>query len=803
MANIHLVGNAHLDPVFLWRWQDGYKEVHATFRSALDRMYDFPDYKFTSACAVYYQWIEELDPKMFEEIRKRVKEGRWCITGGWFLQPDCNMPDGESFARHALISQRYFKEKFGKIAKTGYNADSFGHNGSLPQILKKSCMDNYIFMRPMPHEKNIKENLFIWESDDGSQVCAYRIPWFYNLDLSEYDFNGTKIKRFELIKELKKIADETNTNQMAFYGVGNHGGGPTIKLIEEINKLDIPDMIYSTPDEYFENTDRTGLLVIHDELQHHARGCYSAVTSIKKDNRRCENNLIFAEKISVLAKEIAGVEYPQSELNKAWKNVLFNQFHDILCGCSIKKAYEDAAYLHGETMSITERVINRAMQSIALQINTLQGETLPSYKSHLNRRIWEHEVIGTPIIVFNPHSWQVKMPVQVYAVATKVTDENGNEIPFQIVRGDQTNADTDIYHTAFVPEIGAMGYAVYRVFVEKEGTSVFKSDIKATDKSLENNVIKVEFDELTGDISRFYDKKSGEYIVNKPCRAILLDETNCDTWAHDCDVLGHETGIFSSPQFKVIENGAIRATLRVTSTYKSSVLQRDYTISKDCDEIKVKTKVVMADKHKTLKFTFPVKNDNIIAKIPYGTITRNTPESEEFCGSWLANDKLCIANDSKYGYDTANGEVRLTVLRTAVYADHYAQKIRDDFCEHMDMGITEFTYSVFPYTDKASAEKKASLLNSPVRALVDTFHDGRLPERMSCYECENKNIIVSAVKEAEDGKDTIIRFYDMNGVDSDVNIKIFDKEINTKISHNEIKTFTTDGEELNLIEWKM
>ena len=186
MGKVHLIGNAHLDPVWLWQWQEGLMEVKATFRSALDRMNEFPDFKFTSACSAYYMWIEKSDKKMFDEIVKRVKEGRWNLVGGWFIQPDCNIPSGESFARHALISQRYFEEKFGVRANTGYNVDSFGHNGNLPQILKKSGMDNYVFMRPMPHEKNIPSDLFDWESMDGSRVRTFRIPEFYNIDQTRY-----------------------------------------------------------------------------------------------------------------------------------------------------------------------------------------------------------------------------------------------------------------------------------------------------------------------------------------------------------------------------------------------------------------------------------------------------------------------------------------------------------------------------------------------------------------------------------------------------------------------------------------
>jgi len=173
---IHLIGNAHLDPVWLWQWYDGYMEVKATFRSALDRMKEFPEFKFTSACAAYYEWIKEADPNMFQEIQERVREGRWTIAGGWYIQPDCNIPCGESFARHALFSQRFFQKEFGKKATVGYNVDSFGHNGSIPKLLKNSGMSGYIFMRPGPQEKpTIPDHLFEWESADGSAVPVFRI----------------------------------------------------------------------------------------------------------------------------------------------------------------------------------------------------------------------------------------------------------------------------------------------------------------------------------------------------------------------------------------------------------------------------------------------------------------------------------------------------------------------------------------------------------------------------------------------------------------------------------------------------
>ena len=176
---LHMIGNAHIDPVWLWQWQEGFHEVHATFRSALDRMDEYPNFVFTASSAAFYEWIELSDPAMFSEIQQRVMEGRWGITGGWWIEPDCNIPCGESFVRQGLYGQRYFREKFGIQAHTGFNVDSFGHTGTLPQILRKSGIDYYVFLRPMSHEKELPARVFWWQSGDGSRLMAFRIPFAY------------------------------------------------------------------------------------------------------------------------------------------------------------------------------------------------------------------------------------------------------------------------------------------------------------------------------------------------------------------------------------------------------------------------------------------------------------------------------------------------------------------------------------------------------------------------------------------------------------------------------------------------
>lgn len=792
MAKLYLIGNAHLDPVWLWRWQEGFSEILATYRSALDRMEEFPDYIFTSACAVYYQWIEKVDPEMFAEIQKRVEEGRWNIVGGWFLQPDCNIPSGESLARHGLISQRYFKEKFGITAKTGYNVDSFGHNASIPQILKKSGMDYYVFMRPFPEEQGRDEQVFLWESADGTQIPTYRIPQFYNVDLN----------RMEKFAEIKELAESQDMDLMLFYGVGNHGGGPTIQLLDAMQHLDIPGMLYASVEDYFQAIDKKRLPVIADELQHHARGCYSACSTVKRSNRECENNLIATEKFCSMAKHLVGTKYPKKKLDKAWKNLLFNQFHDILDGCCVKKAYEDASYLYGEIMSITEQEMHYAMQAIARKIDTLKGQQLPSYKvgNFLHWHSWESETLGAPIVVFNPHTWKVSMPVQVNMVASRMTDEQDKEIQFQIVRGDQTNENTDKWQTIFQAEVEPMGYKVYRIFVEQKNQKTFANQLQVTEHSLENSNIRVEFSPITGDINRIYDKQRQCDILKGACRAILLDETDCDTWAHNKTNLGDYAGQFKDPEFKIIEKGNVRATLRVTTRYQQSVLCRDYSIEQDGTAVKVDVKVDFHEKHKTLKFAFPAGATKTISKIPFGTITRENGLGEEPTGSWFASGKFAVANDGKYGYDTTDEEVRLTILRSAIYADHYGE--RDEFCEYMEQGIHTCSYLVYPYESNAQAERKAEELNVPLRALIDSFHPGTLPESYCGFSSDCKHSVVTAVKQAEDGDDVVVRLYEADGIGEELSMHLFGCEIKTQVAHHEIKTCRSDGTELNLIEWE-
>ncbi len=786
MKQLYLIGNSHIDPVWLWRWQDGYSEVLATWRSALDRMHEFEDFQYTSACAVYYQWVEKTDPEMFAEITARIKEGRWNVTGGWFLQPDCNIPSGESFARHALIAQRYFKEKFSLTARSGYNVDSFGHNASLPKILRASGMDRYVFMRPSESEKALGFDLFSWKSDDGSAVTAFRIPESYAI-------------RLESLSHLDSIAesiDRDGVSRMAFYGIGNHGGGPTSELIRAIIDKKLPNAVFATVDQYFDALPSTDLPVVSEELQHHARGCYSANAYVKKANRQCEENILAAERICLFANKLINHPYPKKRLQKAWKNLLFNQFHDILAGCAIESAYTDASYLFGEIMSITEQAINEALQAVCRKIDT--GDSFASTKQHVRKWVWEHDSYGTPLVVFNPHAFPVREIVTMRISASCITDETGREIPFQLTRGEQTNHNGDIYVVTFPVELPAYGYRVYRAFQEKEPTAVFQSLI-AEPHRLENDLICVDFDEKSGEITRFTDKKTGKVLDLTGMRTILTDETDCDTWAHDRRDLGEVCGEFSDPEFSVLEKGDVCAKLRVKTRYGKSTLTRDYCLTADSDEIRVYAEIDFWEEHKALKLTFPAK-DSVRCEIPYGTLERPLSTGEEPFGKWFASGDFCVANTGIYAYDSTDQEIRMTVLRGAIYADHYGT--RDDRCRFMDRGLHAFTYSLFAFQSNADAHRRAALLNMPVRTVNESFHGGSLPQTYKGFSCNAENAIVTACKQSEDGTDAVIRLFECEGSSANVQLDFMGKKIDTPLSPYAIRTLNEDGTALNFMEWE-
>lgn len=835
---IHLIGNAHLDPVWLWRWQEGLAEVKATFRSALDRMQEFPEFIFTCAGAAYYRWVEENAPDMFAEIQARVREGRWVIAGGWWVQPDCNIPSGESFVRHGLYSQRYFQDRFGVMAKVGYNVDSFGHSGMLPQILSKSGMPYYVYMRPGEEEKDLPYNLFWWESRDGSKVMTFKIPFSYShgYDGFEHDMDdlADEMMKFHatLFLErkfagLRKLAEKRGIDLMGFYGVGNHGGGPTIKNLELIRRLmdewGGDCLVHSSPNQYFEeiNAQELDIPTVREDLQHHARGCYAAHSEIKESNRRAEHAALSAEKAAALAGILLDYPYPGDRLRRAWQLIMFNQFHDILGGCSIKEAYTDARESMGEALHISAEIRNASLQRISWAIDTMGADAVAVDKER-DWQIWDLAGRGAPLVVFNPLSWLVDVPIQVNKDVAGVFDENGNPLAVQRVRGSRTNFN-DKWDTLFIGNVPAMGYRVFFIHADTAPDISIDHDVSAGTPLLENEYMALTFERETGYIKSLYDKKNSIEVFSH-CGAvpIVIDESGCDTWAHGVSSFRNEVGRFTGAEYRLLEKGPLRTRLRVTSRYHLSTLQQDFILYGDRPEIEVRVKLDWRERHRMLKLSFPVYVAYPIAtyEIPYGFIERPVNGEEEPGQQWidlsgtlgggaLPSFGLAVINDAKYSYDVKDNDIRMTVVRSPIYADHFGE--RDEYCEYMDQGVQEFKYILLPHTGdwtQSGVVKKAYELNVPPVQIIETHHKGALPLAHTGIDIAADTIIATVFKKAEDGYGYILRCYETCGIKTETNIRltVLGREWDAAFGPCEIKTFFIPGDsekpitEKNLIE---
>jgi alpha-mannosidase len=792
---LHMIGNSHIDPVWLWQWPEGYQEVRATFRSALDRMEEYPEFLFTCDSAAYYEWVEEIDPGMFGEIQTRVAEGRWEIVGGWWVEPDCNLPGGESFVRQALYSQRYFLEKFGRIATVGYNVDPFGHNAMLPQLLARSGLEAYVFMRPGPQEMRLPGSLFWWESPDGSRVLTMRLP-------HEYGSPGEDLGN-HIDKSIAQLPDQW-TEMMCLYGVGNHGGGPTRENLNSIRRLDgvgaMPRLVHSTPSRFFEhvlsNGDPGGLPVVRDDLQHHAVGCYAAHSGIKRWNRRAENLLAMAEAWSAIAAWQTDQNYDRETLARAWKNVLFNQFHDILAGTAIEPAYEEARDQLGEASAIAGRVLNHGMQSLSRRIDIPFSPGV------------------TPIVVFNSHPWPVHGVVELEYGGLKPTDglvdEHDRPVRFQPTQSYATVA-SGRSRIAIGADLPPLGYRAYRVVANTARVS--DSALRATDTSLENEHVRLEIDPATGRIRHLVIHESGHDVADianadRP-RAVVVDDTS-DTWGHGRLAYRDEIGAFETTGVELLEQGPVRAILRVASRFDRSELIEDFVISLEDAAVEVRVILDWREHARLLKLRFPTAlvAPTATYEIPYGAIERPANGQEEPGQRWVDVSGhvpgavaaggmfgLAVINDGKYGFDVLDAEIGVTAVRSPIFAHHEPAipeaGVRYTF---QDQGIQRFTLALLPHRGTwadAGLTRRALELNQRPTVLIESAHDGTLPPTASYASITPDNVVLGTVKLAEDADDLVVRAFETAGRRADVRIDLpaWRRQFEFEIAPFEIRTF--------------
>lgn len=791
--NFSLSGNSHIDAAWLWPWTEAVDVVHRTFGSALKLMNEAPTYTYSQSASQYNQWMADKYPPLNAEIKQRVQDGRWELVGGMWIEPDLNMPSGESLVRQLLIGQRTLKNLYGVTTRIGWNPDSFGYNWQLPQIYKKSGVDYFVTQKMAWNDTNLLPlKLFWWESPDGSKVLAYFPDGYGNTNLDPTRLANDMV--------FSRTVDNGIRNMMDLYGVGDHGGGPTLALLNEGTRWmqpdrTVPKMEYETAQTYFTDIERKiaenspvwnyktaaagdtqlpappdGEVTIptwKDELylEFH-RGTYTTQSHHKKNMRNAEEEVIDAEKWSSIA-WLSGNPYPAGELTDAWKKVLFNQFHDLAAGSGIEDIYKDAQKDYDEVRWATNEATSSALHTIQASVDT------------------HTTADSVPLLVFNPLAWErtglveadVEMPAPS-ARGVSVYDSHDRLLPSEVLSADRA---TGTYHLLIeAKNVPSIGYDLLHV---SPGERHFATDLAVHGLTLENAFLRVVVDHKTGCITSLYDKQ-GKFETLAPggcgnqLEAFHDHPRMFDAWNIDPDYEKYPYDLGPAQSVKLIESGPLRAIVEVKHATEKSTFVQDITLYAGIDRVDVANTIDWHEQHVILKAAFPLSASSPMAtyEIPYGNIQRptsrnNSWEDAKFEVSalrWadLGNDQhgFSLLNNSKYGYDAKGNVLRLTLLRSPTDPDPVA-----------DQGMHHFVYALYPHAGtwkQALTERQGWDFNYELGALQVESHAGTLPAEHSFFGIDADNVVLTAIKKAEDTDGLILRFYEWAGKDANVGIRL-------------------------------
>jgi alpha-mannosidase len=791
-ATLHLTGNSHIDAAWLWPWTETVDTVKRTFSTALQLMNEYPDYTFTQSAAQYNAWLAEKYPQINEEIKQRIKEGRWEIVGGMWVEPDLNMPDGESQVRSLLVGKRWFKKAYGVDVRIGWNPDSFGYNWQLPQIYKRSGMDYFVTQKMMWNDTDqLPFKLFWWESPDGSKVLTY-FPHDYDND------NLNPVRLAADLATAQKLAPGM-LEMMDLYGIGDHGGGPTRAILDEgvhwmqPNEV-VPKMQFGTAQSYFTGIESklatespewdyasiakgykppaapaNGQVAIptwkSEMYFEYHRGVMTTQANHKRNMRESEEWTLNAEKYAALA-WLEGKPYPADELTEAWKKITFNNFHDLAAGSGIGIIYKEAQQDFDQVRWATNEISQKALKTLAADVNTRVSG-------------------GVPLLVFNPLAWErsgtVTVDVQMPAPAAggvAVLDATNRVAPSQVVESD---AKTNIYRLLIaVSNVPSLGYKVLHV---APGTKPFASDLKAEGLTLENSALKVTVDGQTGCITSLYDKRTKfETLEPGACSNQLQAfhdlPKQYDAWNIDPGTLDHSIPITNVDEVELIEKGPLRAVIRVTRTWQNSKFVQDITLDAGADQVDVVNDIDWHETHVLLKAAFPlaVSSDKATYEIPYGSIQRPTTRNNSWEQAqfevpalrWAdlgdGQHGLSLLNESKYGYDDKDNVLRLSLLRSPTWPDPEA-----------DRGRHRFSYALYPHGGdwkQALTVRRGYEYNYKLQAMQVEAHTGSLPPEHAYITVKPENVVLTALKKAEDSNGLIFRAYEWAGKSGDVRIHV-------------------------------
>lgn len=790
MKEVHLICNAHIDPIWQWDWQEGAGVVLSTFRSAVNLAREF-DYVFCHNEATVYKYVEEYDPALFEEIKALVKAGKWHIMGGWYLQPDCNMPSGESMTRQILEGKRYFLDRFGVFPTTAINFDSFGHSRGLVQIIAKCGQDSYICCRPDSYACPEPPRQFLWEGFDGSRIKVMRaFDGGYNTPM------GSSLQAI-----INKANAQPEDTVCVLWGVGNHGGGPSRKDLADIaaymQEGEQLCLIHSTPEQFFASIDP--VTVANHSLRISMPGCYTSMGKIKRKHVQLENELYVAEKmLSAACISGALTEYPEDKLHEITEDLLNAEFHDVLPGSCIQSGEDNGLKLLDHGLLEAERLKTRAFFAMSLdQPVAAEGEY--------------------PVLVYNPCATPFSGNVEFELMLADqnwtdsythiiVKDENGNEIPSQCIE-EESNLALDwrkrVTFQAEVPPMSMRRYGAYaRVLPEKPGA-------KCADTVFDNGHKRVVIDGKTGLLTSF--ALDGKEYVHDAFSLCAFDD-NPDPWGmqpfqlprlgtneQSFTLCEHPDGPFAGlAPISVIEDGDVYLGVEALFAYEHTRARVLYKIYKNNDLVDVDVTLFMGDIDRFIKLKVPFcTQGKLIGQTVFGTEELYMDARENVSQRFIALDdgKQCTAilNNCTYGSHFENGALYLSLCRGVTYCAHpiMARPIipTDRFTKKIDQGESAYSFrlGVFARNDLENAAQKFN--HKPY--VLNVFPTGSAHPVTKPFTIELGNNALSLVtlKRKDGTKDTyVLRLFNNTPDTQSGTLTLCDASLHLSYTPYEVKT---------------
>jgi len=795
------VAHAHIDMNWMWRWDETVGITIDTFRTMLDLMKEYPEFKFSQSQASVYKIVEDYAPDMLEEIKERVKESRWEVTASTWVEADKNMPSGESMARHILYTRRYLSNLFdldGENLDLDFEPDTFGHSRNVPEILSAAGIKYYYHCRG--YDKHL---LYRWVAPSGNSVIVYREPLWYIAQINP-----------EMVLYLPEFCDRYGINIMLkVYGVGDHGGGPTRRDLDRIIDMNswpvFPRIEFGTYHDFFERVEeiKHNLPEVKEELNYIFTGCYTSQSRIKKANRISEATLYEAELFNAFSHVSDLYKYDNAAFEKAWRNTLFNQFHDIIPGSGTIDTREYAMGLFQETMAIANTRKGQSLYSIAQAIDTSRwkeetDEETTSEGAGVGFGLEDFKVTQahrgrgkTRIFhVFNPSCVQREEAVEFIVWDWKgdiariiFKDEAGNVLKHQVLdRGFNRYWGHDYIKVLVKVKVPAGGYTTC-IMTEKPFSAIpvdFPKDPRVEmpyEFVLENKRIKVTFSPEDASIISFIDKESGEEFIPQgktagifrlihedPSRGMTswtvgrhMNAVNLTENVRIKRLYGGQEDLRQCIEYEVRFG---ESSLKVTVSLDEDSSQLNYAVECDWLEVgKAQESILQLSFHLPLGY----ECDRYLYDIPFGLIERKGIDLDVPANSWAlglrkvnaeGKKAVMLVTDSKYGFRCVDNTINLTLIRSSFDPDPYPEIGKHRF---------KFAISLTDTSSKKNLIEKAFAYNHPLNVVSSSVHHGFLPASYSFIEHVKGNVVLSTVKMAEENEEgknkLIIRVYEIEG----------------------------------------